>query len=78
MPCWSTTGSGLPVHEDQESYPSTDDADTASAHLTAVNQQPVVGEERGATAGLGPVGRNPETSNERYVEGVCCRCFEAD
>jgi len=73
MPGWSTTGSGLPVREDQESNPSTDDAETASAYLTAVYQQPVVGEERGVTAGLGPVGRNPEISNDGCVEGFCCR-----
>jgi len=75
MPGWSTTGSGLPVIKDQESNPSTKDAVTASAHLTAVYQQPVVGDERGATAGLGPVGRNLETTNDGYVEGVCCRFF---
>jgi len=73
MPHWSTTGSGLLVHGDQESDPSMDDAETTSAYLTAVYQQPVVGEELGAPAGLGPVGRNPETTNHGYVEGLCCR-----
>jgi len=71
MPRWSITGSGLPVHEDQESNPSMDDAETTSAYLTAVYQQPIVGEEHDATACLGPVGRNPETTKHGYVEG--CR-----
>jgi len=70
MPRWSITGSGLPVHKDQESNPSTDDAETA--YLTAVYQQPVVGEEHDAPAGLGPVGRNPETTKHGYVEGLRC------
>jgi len=76
MPCWSSTDARLRVHEHQESYPSTDDARTASAYLTAVYQQPVVGEEIGATAGLGPVGRNPEATNDGYVEGLCCRLIK--
>ena len=62
-----TTGAGLPVHRDQESNPSTDDARTASAYLTAVYRQPVVGEEQAETANLGP-----ETSKHGYVEGLCC------
>ena len=73
------TGAGLPLHGDQESNPSTDDAETASAYQTIVYQQPVVGEEHGATAGLGPLGRNTETTKHGYVEGLCCRyiteCF---
>jgi len=68
-----TTGAGLPVHGDQESNPSTADDDTTSSYLTAVYQQPVVGDERGAVAGLGPVGRNLETTKHGYVEGLCCR-----
>jgi len=55
MPCWSTTN----------------DAEATSAYLTAVYQQPVVGEERDATASLGPVGRYPETTKHGYVEGLC-------
>ena len=73
MPCWSSTDAALPLHEDQESNLPTDDAEMTSAYLTAVYQQPVVGEELGAPAGLGPVGRNPETTNHGYVEGLCCR-----
>ena len=56
MPCWSTNGACFPVHVDQESDPSMDNAETTSAYLTAVYQQPIVGEEHDATAGLGPVG----------------------
>jgi len=73
VPCWSTTDAGLPVHGDQESNPSTDDAEKTSAYLTAVYQQPIEGEEYDATAGLGPFGRNPEILNDGYVEGLCCR-----
>jgi len=73
MPCWSTIDAGLPVHGDQKSNPSTEDAETTTAYLTAVYQQPIVGEEHDATACLGPVGRNSETSNDGYVEGLCCR-----
>jgi len=73
MPCWSANESGLRVHGDQISNPPTDDAETTSAYLTAVYQQPVVGEERGVPAGLGPVGRNPETTKHGYVEGLSCR-----
>jgi len=72
MPCWSTTGVRLPVHGDQESNPTTDDAEKTSAYLTAVYQQPVLGEKCGAPAGLGPVGRNPETTKHGYVEGLYC------
>jgi len=64
-----TTGAGLPVHGDQESNPSTDDAEAASAYQTIVNLQSV--EEHDATAGLGLLGRNPETTKHGYVEG--CR-----
>jgi len=49
---------------------STDNTDTKSAYLTAVFQHPVVGEERGARAGLGSPGRNTATTNQ---EGLCCR-----
>jgi len=73
MSCWSTTGSGLRAHEYHESNPSTDDAETTSAYPTAAYQQPVVGEEHGAPACLGRVGRNPETTKYGYVEGLCCR-----
>ena len=67
------TGAGLPVHGDQKSNPSTDDAEMASAYQTIVYQQSVVGEEHGATACLAPLGRNPETSKHGYVEGLFCR-----
>ena len=67
-----TTGAGLPLHGDQESNPSTDDAERASAYQTIVYQS-VDGEEHGATACLAPLGRNPETSKQGYVEGLCCR-----
>jgi len=69
MPCWSTTEPDIPGHEDQSSI-STGDTETTSAFLDAVYQQPVVGEEHGAGAGLCPVGRNTETTNQ---EGLCCR-----
>ena len=72
MPCWSTW-LGLPVHEDQVLNPSMDDAEATSAYLTAVYQQTVVGEKRGAPADLGTVGRNPESTKHGYVEGLCCR-----
>jgi len=73
MPSWSTTEADIPVHGDQESNTSTDDTETTSAYLIAVYQQQVVGEEHGATAGLDPLGRNTETTNHEYVEGLCCR-----
>ena len=64
----------LPGHGDYVQNTSTDDTETTSAYLTAVYQQPVVGEEHGATASLCPVGRNTETTNRReYEEGLCCR-----
>jgi len=72
MPCWSTHGARFPVQVDRESNPSMDDAETTSAYLTAVYQQPVVGEERIAPAGFGPVGRNPESTKHGYVEGLGC------
>ena len=61
-----TTGAGLPLHGDQESNPSTDDAETASAYQTIV-------EEHDTIAGLGPLGRYPETTKQGYVEGLCYR-----
>ena len=73
MPRSSITGSGLPIHEDQESNPLTDDAETTSAYLTAVNQQPIVGKEHDATACLGPVDRSLEITKHGYVEGLFCR-----
>ena len=72
MPSWSTTEADIPVHGDQDSNTSTDNTDT-SAYLTAVYQQPVVGEEHGATSGWGPLGRNTDNTNHEYVEGLCCR-----
>jgi len=73
MPCWSSTDAALPLHEDQESNPSMDDAETTPAYLTAVYQQPVVGEECDAPVGLGPVCRNPESTKHVYAEGLWCR-----
>jgi len=48
-----------------------EDADTL-AYLTAVYQQPEVGEEHDARARLGPLCRNTESSKHGYVEGLCC------
>ena len=69
MPGRSSTETGLLVHGDQESETSTNDTQTTSAYLTAVYHQPV-GEEHGATACLGPVGRITETTKHGYVEGL--------
>ena len=52
---------------------STDDTDTKSLYLTAVYQQPVVGEEHDATACLGSHGANNEFTKHGYVEGLFCR-----
>jgi len=72
MPSWPTHEADIPVHGDQDSNTSTDDTET-SAYLTAVYQQQVVVEEHDATAGLGPLGRNPESTNHGYAESLCCR-----
>jgi len=66
-----TTGAGLPLHGDQESNPLTDDAETASAYQTIVYQQSA--DEHDTIAGLGPLGRNQETTKHGYVEGLCYR-----
>ena len=72
-PSWSTHEADIPVHGDQESDTMTDDTDTTSAYLTAVYQQPVVGDKHDMTVGLGPHDTNTETSKHGYVEGLCCR-----
>ena len=69
----NTTQASLPVLGDQVPNTSTNDTETTSAYLTAVNQQPVIGEEYGATEGLGPIGRDTETTKHEYVEGLCWR-----
>ena len=51
----------------------TDDTDTTLAYLTAVYQQPEVGEKHDATACLGPHGTNNEFTKHGYVEGLFCR-----
>ena len=73
LPCLSTPNDDMPVHGNYESNKMTDDTETTPAYLTAVYEQSVVGEEHGVTAGLGPVGRNTNTTNHEYVEGLCSR-----
>jgi len=62
---------GLGGHEHARNT-STDDTDTKSTYLTAVFQQPVVGDEHDANACMGPHGTNTEISKHGYVEGLCC------
>jgi len=63
-----TTEVILPGHGDNVPNTSMDDTETTAAYLTAVE-----GEEHGATACLGPAGRNTETEDHEYEEGLCYR-----